>query len=151
MFGWRLLERVGVLVFIPHGGDNENETGNVDLTPGHWRTASPGRATQKKRPQRRTPGPQGGRLRLVINDPPERGVRGSGHQSGCREHGQTTRVCPAQHARIFKHSELLSLGFPDPPPRGLLMIPEGDLMRLIARSNLPEAEQFERKISMTCS
>jgi anti-repressor protein len=44
-----------------------------------------------------------------------------------------------KHSKIFNHNELLSLGFTDAPFRGLLMIPEGDVMRLIARSNLPAA------------
>jgi prophage antirepressor-like protein len=51
-----------------------------------------------------------------------------------------------KHARMFNYSELLELGFEAPSRFGMLMIPEGDVMRLIARSNLPAAQEFECKV-----
>lgn len=39
-----------------------------------------------------------------------------------------------KHVRIFKHSELKRLGYPNPPARGLLLIPEGGDRRYCRRS-----------------
>ena len=46
--------------------------------------------------------------------------------------------------KMLKHNDSLALEYGlDVPPRGLLIIPEPDLYRLIVRSKKPEAEQFE--------
>ena len=45
-----------------------------------------------------------------------------------------------KHASLLKSSETLLL---DMPSRGLIIIPESDVYRLIIRSNLPDAEHFE--------
>jgi prophage antirepressor-like protein len=44
--------------------------------------------------------------------------------------------------KTLKSNDSLLLGF-DIPPRGLLVIPERDVYRLIMRSKLPSAEKFE--------
>jgi prophage antirepressor-like protein len=46
-----------------------------------------------------------------------------------------------KHAQILKTGESPGL---DLPSRGMTIIPESDVYRLIIRSNLPEAERFER-------
>ncbi len=46
-----------------------------------------------------------------------------------------------KYAEILKHNESLVLGVN--APRGILIIPESDLFRLIMRSNMPDAEQFQ--------
>jgi prophage antirepressor-like protein len=48
-----------------------------------------------------------------------------------------------KHAKILKRTETVLLEI---PPRGILIIPEGDLYRLTARSKLPAAEKFEEKV-----
>jgi anti-repressor protein len=51
-----------------------------------------------------------------------------------------------QHCKALKKFNmgvLAQLNILNPPPSGLLMIPERDLYRLIMRSNLPSAERFE--------
>ena len=45
-----------------------------------------------------------------------------------------------KHAKLLKGNESLRLGF---NPRGVNIIPEGDLMRLVAKSKLPAAQRFE--------
>lgn len=50
------------------------------------------------------------------------------------------------HCKALKRlnsAELAELGIGDPPPSGLIMIPERDVYRLIMRSRLPHAERFE--------
>lgn len=49
-------------------------------------------------------------------------------------------------AEICKSHETLLLGLPCESPRGLTIIPESDLYRLIFRSKLPSAVAFERKV-----
>ena len=45
-----------------------------------------------------------------------------------------------KYAKLLKVNETVSLEI---PPRGLLIIPESDLYRLILRSNIPDAEAFQ--------
>ena len=45
-----------------------------------------------------------------------------------------------KHAELFKPVDSTGLGI---GPRGVIIIPESDLYRLIMRSNLPNAEQFQ--------
>ena len=45
-------------------------------------------------------------------------------------------------ARTFKADTLAALGLANPPSRGLVLISEPDLYRLISRSTKPEAERF---------
>lgn len=45
--------------------------------------------------------------------------------------------------KIIKGTDLVPLGIEAPSPRGLGVIPERDVYRLIMRSEMPEAEQFE--------
>jgi prophage antirepressor-like protein len=45
-----------------------------------------------------------------------------------------------KHAKLFKANESLGLDF---GPRGVLIIPESDLYRLIMGSRLPDAEKFQ--------
>ena len=49
-------------------------------------------------------------------------------------------------AEICKGPELRRLGIPCSSPRGMSIIPERDLYRLVMRSKLPAAEQFEEKV-----
>lgn len=54
-----------------------------------------------------------------------------------------TRKAVIDHCKspiLLKSNESLPLNI---PPRGLTIIPERDVYRLIMRSNLPQAEQFE--------
>jgi prophage antirepressor-like protein len=51
-----------------------------------------------------------------------------------------------QHCKAMKRfnsAELAELGLANPPPSGLVLIPERDVYRLIMRSSLPAAERFE--------
>ena len=45
--------------------------------------------------------------------------------------------------KLFKRGELALLGVADAPSRGLILIPEWDVYRLIMRSKLPSAQRFE--------
>ncbi|MCE5257198.1 MAG: Bro-N domain-containing protein [Spirochaetaceae bacterium] len=49
-------------------------------------------------------------------------------------------TAPCKHAKIRKHGEMPYLEI---PARGVLIIPEVDLYRLIMRSNMPDAEKFQ--------
>ena len=51
---------------------------------------------------------------------------------------EVRRVC--KHVELFKGSELVPL---KNAPRGLLIIPEPDVWRLVIRSNLPKAQEVE--------
>ncbi len=48
-----------------------------------------------------------------------------------------------KHLKILKGHELEPLGIKTESPRGLGLIPESDVFRLIMRSNKPEAERFQ--------
>lgn len=51
--------------------------------------------------------------------------------------------------KLFKPVELTGMGILNPPPRGLNMIREPDLYRLIINSHLPAADRFEQWVFET--
>ncbi len=51
--------------------------------------------------------------------------------------------------KLFKPVELTGMGISNPPPRGLNMIREPDLYRLIINSHLPAADRFEQWVFET--